>query len=193
MLGILLPTRRKNEGKNLGRKYLELGERRRPFLWKKRRAKRADKKTARKKNKAARARSRLDDLPFSTFNVRTEAVNKVHGISRINTLLGPWAAQGCGAFGLQETKRDETTKTVAFGYRVYFSGACSGVKGRKGQHGVRLVIKEDIVKKTGKDGIAIKCIRARLLKARISFKFCLITFVVAHTPTEKAPEGQKAI
>ena len=165
MLGILLPIRRKNEGKNLDRKYLELSERRRPFLWKKRRAKRVDKKAVRKKNKAAGARSRLDDLPFSTFNVRTEAVNKVHGIGQINTLLGPWAAQGCGAFGLQETKRDGTTKTVAFGYRVYLSCACSGVKGRKGQHGVGLVIKEEIVKTTGKDGIAIECIRSRLLKA----------------------------
>ena len=193
MLGILLPTRRENKGKNLGRKYLELSESRRPFYWRKRRAKRADKKAARKKNKAARARSWLDDLLFSTFNVRTEAVNEVHGIGQINTLLGPWAAQGCGAFGLQETKRDGTTKTVAFGYRVYYSGACSGVKGRKGQHGVGLVIKEEIVKKTGKDGIAIECNRARLLKARISFKLCLITFVVAHTPTEKAPEGRKAI
>ena len=145
------------------------------------------------KKKAAGARPRLDDLPFSTFNVRTEAVNKVHGIGQINTLLGPWAAQGCGAFELQGTKGDGITKTVAFGYLVYFSGACSGVKGRKRQHGVGLVIKEEIVKKTGKDGIAIECIRARLLKARTSFKFCLITLMVAHTPTEKAPEGQKAI
>ena len=40
------------------------------------------------------------------------------------------------------------------------------VKGRKGQPGVGLVIKEEIVKKTGEDGIAIECISARLLNAR---------------------------
>ena len=44
---------------------------------------------------------------------------------------------------------------MASGYRVFFSGYCSGVKGRKGQHGVGLAIKEEIVKKAGEDGIAI--------------------------------------
>ena len=52
------------------------------------------------------------------------------------------------------------------------------VKGRKGQHGVGLAIKEEIVKKAVEDGIAIECISARLLKA--------------HAPTEEAPERQKA-
>ena len=66
------------------------------------------------------------------------------------------------------------------------------VKGRKGQHGVGLAIKEEIVKKAGEDGIAIECISARLLKARISIKSNLVTLVVAYDPTEEAPEGQKA-
>ena len=66
------------------------------------------------------------------------------------------------------------------------------VKGRKGQHGVGLVIEEEIVKKAGEDGIVIECISTRLLKARISIKSNLITFVVAYAPTEEAPEGQKA-
>ena len=35
-------------------------------------------------------------------------------------------------------------------------------KGRKGQHGVGLAIKENILTKIGEDGIAIKCINARL-------------------------------
>ena len=79
---------------------------------------------------------------------------------------------------------------IRSGYRVYFSG----VKGRKGQHGVGLAIKEKIVKKAGKDGIAIECIRAHLLKARISIRSDFVTFVAAYniTPTEGAPEGQKA-
>ena len=50
------------------------------FLRKKRRAKRTNKKATRKKPNAARARSRLDDLTLSAFNVCIEAVNKVHGI-----------------------------------------------------------------------------------------------------------------
>ena len=74
-------------------------------------------------------------------------------------------------------------------YRVFFSGDCSGIKGRKGQHGVGLAIKEDIVKKAGEDGIAIEFISARLLKARISIKSNFVTFVVVYAPTEEAPEG----
>ena len=66
------------------------------------------------------------------------------------------------------------------------------VKGRKGQHGVGLAIKEEIVKKAGEDGIAFECISARLLKARISIKSNFVTFVIAYAPTEEAPEGQKA-
>ena len=68
---VLYPTRRKNEGKNLGRKRLdmELSERRRAFARKKRRGKRAGRKAARMKHKAARARSRLEELTFGTFNI----------------------------------------------------------------------------------------------------------------------------
>ena len=44
------------------------------------------------------------------------------------------------------------------------------VKGRKGQHGAGLVIKGEIVKKAGEDGITIECISARLLNTRISIK-----------------------
>ena len=66
------------------------------------------------------------------------------------------------------------------------------VKGRKGQHGVGLAIKEEIVKKAGKDGITTECISARLLKARILIKSDFVTFVVVYAPTEEAPEGQKA-
>ena len=69
---------------------------------------------------------------------------------------------------------------------------CSGVKGRKGQHEVRLTIKDEIVKKAGKDGLAIECIITRLLKARISIKSNCVTFVVAYALTKKEPEEQKA-
>ena len=83
-MGVLLPTRWKNEGRNLGRKHLALNRRRRAFARKKRRGKRAEKKAARMKNKAARARSRLEKLAFGTFNARTAAVNGVNGIGHID-------------------------------------------------------------------------------------------------------------
>ena len=179
MVGLPHPTRRKKERKNLGWKYLELSERQRAFARKKRRGKRAERKSARKKHKATRARSRLDELTFGTFNVRTAAVNGVNGIGHIDTLLRSCAAKDCDVIQLQETKREGTSEITESGYRVFFSGDCSMVKGRKGQHGVGLVIKEEIVKKDGEDGIAIECIGARLLKARIPIKSNFVTFVVA--------------
>ena len=75
MVGVPYPTRRKNEGKNLGGKHLGLSKKRRVFARKKRREKRVERKAARKKHKAARARSWLEELTFGTFNVRTAAVN----------------------------------------------------------------------------------------------------------------------
>ena len=103
------PTRRKNEGKNLGRKHLdmELSHRRRAFAREKRREKRAERKAARMKHKAARVRSHLEELTFGTFNARTVAVNDVNGIiSHIDTLLRPCAAKGCDVIGLREIKKD---------------------------------------------------------------------------------------
>ena len=116
------PTRRKNEGNNLGRKHPELSKKRRVFARKKRRGKRGERKSARKIHKAARARSRLEELTFGTFNVRTAAVNGVNGIGHIDTLLRTCAAKGCDVIGLQGTKRDGTSKISASGYRVIFSG-----------------------------------------------------------------------
>ena len=122
------PTRQKNEGKNLGRKHLELSKKRRVFARKKRRGKRVERKAARKKHNAARARSQLEELTFGTFNVRTVAVNGVNGIGHIDTLLRTCAAKDCDVIGLQETKRDGTSEISASGYRVFFSGDCSMVK-----------------------------------------------------------------
>ena len=90
---MLHPTRRENEGKNLGRKHLELSERRWAFARKKRREKQAERTVARMKHKAARARSQLDELTFGTFNVRTAAFNGSNGIGHIDTLLRPCVAK----------------------------------------------------------------------------------------------------
>ena len=68
VVGVPHPTHRENEGKKLGRKHLKLSERRRVVPQKKRRGKRAERKSAHKKHKAARARSRLEELTFGKFN-----------------------------------------------------------------------------------------------------------------------------
>ena len=74
------------------------------------------------KYKATRARSRLNEILFSTFNIRTAAINGVNGIGYIGTLLRSCAAKDCKVIGLQETKRDRTSELVSSGYRVFFSG-----------------------------------------------------------------------
>ena len=65
----------------------ELSKRRRAFARNKRQRKRAERKSVRKKHKATGARSRLEELTFGTFNVRTGPVNGVNGIGHIDTLL----------------------------------------------------------------------------------------------------------
>ena len=72
-------------------------------------------KAARMKHQAARARSRLEELTFGTFNIRTAAVKGVNGIGHIDSLLRPCAAKGCDIIGLQETKQDGTSEIVAAG------------------------------------------------------------------------------
>ena len=85
------------------------------------------------KHKAARAKSRMQELTFGTFKVRTQAFKGVNGIGHIDVLLRICAAKGCDVIGLQETKRDEISEIVAGGHCVYFSGDCTGVRGKKGQ------------------------------------------------------------
>ena len=192
-MGVPHSTRRSNEGKNLSRKHLnmKLSERRRTFARKRRRGKRAERKTARMNQKPAMAMSRLEELTFGTFNICTEVVNGVKSIGHTDTLVRSCAAKGYNVIGLQKTERYGTSKIVASGYRVVFSGDCSEVKGRKGQYGVRLAIKENTIQKAGEDGIVIECISARLLKDPISSESNFVTFVVTYASTEEAPKGQK--
>ena len=78
-----------------------------------------ERKSVRKKHKVTRASSRLEELTFGTFNVRTAAVNGVNGIGHIDTLLRTFAAKDCNVIGLQETKRDGTSENSAPGYCVF--------------------------------------------------------------------------
>ena len=70
------------------------------------------------KHKAARARSRLDELTFGTFNVRTGAVIDANGVLATSA---PCIEKGCDVIGLQETKRDGTSEIVTSGYRVFLA------------------------------------------------------------------------
>ena len=88
------------------------------------------------KYKTARTRSRLNELTFVMFNVRTAAAKGVNGIGNIDILLIPCAANEIKGIGLQESKRNGTFEIVASGYRVYFGCNCSGAKDRKYQHGL---------------------------------------------------------
>ena len=82
-------------------------------------------------------------------------MNGVNDIGHIDTPLRTCTAKGCDVIGLKETKRDGTSEISASGYRVFFNGDCSMVKGRKGQHGVELAMKEGIVKKAGEADITM--------------------------------------
>ena len=135
VVGVPYPTRRKNEGKNLGRKHLELSKKRRVFARKKRRGKRAERKSARKKHKSARARSRLEELMFGTFNVRTSAVNGVNGIGHIDTLLRTCAAKGYDVIVLQEIKRDGTPKSLHLDTASFLVVVVTRLSAGKGSRG----------------------------------------------------------
>ena len=157
------PTRWKNEGKNLGKL---------PGTEIKAEGICSEKATG----KAGGEKKRPQETQGRQGEVSAEgAVSGVNGIGHTDALLRPCTAKGCDVIGLQEIKRDRTSEIVASGYRVFFRGDCSGVKRRKGQHGVGLATKEEIVKKAGEDGITIECISAHLLKARILIKLNFVT------------------
>ena len=58
------------------------------------------------KHQAARARSRMQELTFGTFNVRIAAFKSINGIGHIDVLLRICAAKYYDVIGLQGTKRD---------------------------------------------------------------------------------------
>ena len=86
MVGVPHPTCRKNQGKNLSRD-LKLSDRQRALARKKRHGKWA-------MRKAARAKRRMPELTFGTFNVRTAAFKGVNVIGHIDVRLRICAAKG---------------------------------------------------------------------------------------------------
>ena len=176
----------------VGRKHPELSKKRRVFARKKTRGE-AGGEEVRPRETQGRQGEVSDEGAHVRYVQRSHSSGQRRQRYRPHdTLLRTCSAKGCDVIGLQETKRDGTSEISAFGYRVFFSGDCTMVKGRKGQHGVGLAITEEIVEEAGEDGITIECISARLLMDRISVKSNFVTFVVAYAPTKEAPEGQKA-
>lgn len=65
---------------------------------------------------------------------------------------------GSDIVGLQETRRDWQNGSTAAAYAVYCSGAGVGAPEVKGQHGVGLPLKEAILQRVEKDGLAVEYI-----------------------------------
>ena len=72
------------------------------------------------------------------------------------------------------------------GYVVYCSGSGGGVTEAEGQRRVGLAIKEYILQRVEKDGLAVEYISARFMKVRLYLKEISngISFVIAYTPTD---------
>ena len=94
-------------------------------------------KAACMKHQAAKAQSRMQELTFGTFNVRTAAFKGTNGIGHIDVLLRICAARGCDVSSdcrrLKETEYrklwqlDTVFTSVAIG---------AGSKGGKGNMGL---------------------------------------------------------
>ena len=88
------------------------------------------------KHKAARARARLEELTFGTFNIYTAAVNGVNVIGHIDTLLKTCAAKSCDDIGLQKTKRGRTSDILALDTASFLAVIAAGSKKGKSNMGL---------------------------------------------------------
>ena len=89
---------------------------------------------------------------------------------------------GCDVIGLQETRRPGRTEFAAAGYHVFCNGE-DGSSGRAGQHRVRLVVKEYVVRKaTWTQELTNE--RLMSMTFNLAGKSNAITFLVAYGPTD---------
>ena len=92
-----------------------------------------------------RARARRREVRVATYNVRTMAVNRTHGVGRALDVLSVYDRLGCDIIGLQETRRSGHSALNQAGYLVYCSGECGGENGgKKGQGGIGLALRTSI-------------------------------------------------
>ena len=83
-------------------------------------------------HKAARAGSRLDELTFGTFNVRTAAVSGVNGIGHIDTLRDPVLQRVVTLLDSRRPKRTELSKS----WLLDTASISAGSKEEKGNMGL---------------------------------------------------------
>ena len=166
--------------------------RRKKLLARKRRRRgRAGRRVKRREAESEREKVRRQELTIATHNVRTMAVDGKHGVGRAADVLSEYEERDCDIIGLQETRRSGQSALVEAGYVVYCSGEGGGEGGgKKGQGGVGLAIRRDIIR-AQKDSPGF--ISERLLK--VTLELCgrarAVTFVVAYAPTDTQTASKK--
>ena len=139
-------------------------------------------RTAKKSQNVARARSRTGELNVPTWNIRSLSLTGRRGAGHAEVLLQKCKVLDCDVIALQETRRPGRTEFAAAGYRVF----CSGVDGSTGwarQHGVGLAIKESIIRgATWTQELTNE--RLMSMTFNLTGKSNAITLVVAYGPTD---------
>ena len=141
----------------------------------------------------ARARSRTGELIIATWNVRSLSLTGRRGAGDAEVLLQKCQVLGCDVIGLQETRRPGPTEFATAGYRVFCSGV-DGSTGRAGQHGVRLAVKESIIREaTWTQELTNE--RLMSMTFNLTGKSNAVTFIVAYGPTDTVSNTreQKAV
>ena len=111
------------------------------------------------------------------------AVDGTHGVGRALEVLSVYNDLGCNSFGLQETQRADQTILREAEFVVYCSGEIGGDGDKKGQGGVGLAVRTQIIRAASRPSESIS---DRLLKVTFELwgRARAVTFVVAYAPTE---------
>ena len=97
-------------------------ERRKLLARKQRRRGRAERRLLRQNKMRNRAHARGREITVATHNVRTMAVDGIHGIGRALDVLSVYERLGCDVIGLLEIRRSGHPAFSLAGYLVYCSG-----------------------------------------------------------------------
>ena len=183
----------KIQGKNGDRergKNEKVAEKRKILARKRRRRGRAKRRRLRQSKRRNRARARGLEIAVATHNVRTMAVDGMHGVGRALDVLSVYDRPRCDVIGWQETRRSGHSAFSQAGYLVYCSGECGGKNGgKKGQGGVGLAVKTSITRAAR----PLEFISDRLLKVTLELRgrAKALTFVVAYARTETQNANKK--
>ena len=159
---------------------------------KRRRRGRAERHLLRQSERRNRARARGREITVATQNVRTMAVDGMHGVGRALDVLSVYDRLGCDVIGLQETRRSGHSAFTQVGYCtvLYCSGEYDGDNGgKRGQGGVGPALRTSIRRAARPP----EFISDRLLKVtlRLRGRAKPVTFVVPYAPTETQNPSNK--